>query len=148
MEFLPKVLISGKFASIGVHSRLGFFKWSSPDPQDLSNCQRATGLLGWRLDKADINMSAKNDLQHLLPETARDELLVAPKKSFQFGTLSVSVLMFGLGMAVGTLALGSTVGVIALVVCFIVSRVLGIYLNRNEAAVMSRFKNEPGNPQS
>ena len=93
-------------------------------------------------------MNAKNDLQHLLPETARDELLVAPKKSFQFGTLSVSVLMFGLGMAVGTLALGSTVGVIALVVCFIVSRVLGFYLNKNEAAVTSRFKNEPGNPQS
>lgn len=92
-------------------------------------------------------MSAKNDLQHLLPETARDELLVLPKKSAQLGTLSISVLMFGLGMAVGTLVLGSTVGAIVLAVCFIVSRVLGFYLNKNEAAVISRFETGSGSPQ-
>ena len=93
-------------------------------------------------------MSAKNDLQHLLPENARSELLVLPRKSIQFGTVSISVLMFGLGMAVGTLVLGSTVGVIALVVCFIVSRVSGFYLNKNEAAVISRFESEPGSSQN
>lgn len=84
-------------------------------------------------------MNPREDLQYLIPETAREHLIVLPKKSIQYATVSISTLTFGIGIAIGTLAMGSTTGAIALVVCFILSRVLGYYINQYEAMVVRRF---------
>jgi ABC-type thiamin/hydroxymethylpyrimidine transport system permease subunit len=92
-------------------------------------------------------MNPKEDLQHLLPENARDELIVLPRKSLQLSTISISTLTLGLGTAIGTLAMGSTLGGIAMGLCFIVSRVLGSLINKHEAALLSRFESGPSSPQ-
>jgi hypothetical protein len=89
-------------------------------------------------------MNPKEDLQHLLPENARDELIVLPRKSLQLSTISISILTFGLGIAIGTLIQGSTRGGIALGLCFIVSRVLGSLIQKHDAAVLGRFESGPG----
>ena len=88
-------------------------------------------------------MNPKEDLQHLLPETAREQLVVLPKKSFQLATISISTLTFGIGIAIGTLAMGSTTGAIAMVVCFILSRVLGYYINKHDTTIVRRFEGGP-----
>jgi uncharacterized membrane-anchored protein YitT (DUF2179 family) len=49
----------------------------------------------------------------------------------------------GVGIAIGTLAMGSTAGAIALVVCFILSRVLGYYINKHETMIVRRFEGGP-----
>ena len=92
-------------------------------------------------------MPPKENLQHLLPERARGELIVLPKRSFQLSTISISTLTLGVGIAVGAGAMGSIGGGIAGVVCFIVSRVLGYSINKHEAAVLSRFEREPASPE-
>lgn len=92
-------------------------------------------------------MPPKENLQHLLPERARDELIVLPKRSLQLSTVSISTLTLGVGIAIGTGAMGSTSGGGALVVCFIVSRVLGYSIDKHEAAVLSRFEREPASPR-
>jgi amino acid permease len=92
-------------------------------------------------------MPPKEDLQHLLPERARDELIVLPKRSFEISTISISILTLGVGIAIGAGAMGSIGGGIALVVCFIVSRVLGYSINKHEAAVLSRFERGPASPE-
>lgn len=98
-------------------------------------------MLG-RSAKNPTDMNPREDLQHLLPETAREHLVVLPKKSLQFATISISTLTLGIGIAIGTLALGSTTGAIALVVCFILSRVLGCYINKHETTIVRRFKGD------
>ena len=88
-------------------------------------------------------MNPRENLQHLLPESAREELVVLPKKSIQYATISISTLTLGIGIAKGTLAMGSTTGAIALVVCFILSRVLGYYINKHETMIVRRFEGDP-----
>ena len=88
-------------------------------------------------------MNPRENLQHLLPESAREQLVVLPKKSIQYATISISTLTLGIGIAIGTLAMGSTTGVIALVACFILSRVLGYYINKHEATMVRRFEGGP-----
>jgi hypothetical protein len=92
-------------------------------------------------------MTPKENLQHLIPEQARDELIVLPKRSLQLATISISTLTLGLGIAIGTLIQGSTLGGIALGLCFIVSRVLGSLINKHEAALLSRFESGPDSPR-
>ena len=92
-------------------------------------------------------MNPKDDLQHLLPENARDELIVLSKRSLQLSTISIATLTLGLGIAIGTLIQGSTRGGIALGLCFIVSRVLGALINKHEAALLSRYESGPSSPR-
>jgi len=88
-------------------------------------------------------MNPREDLQHLLPETAREQLVVLPKKSIQYATISISTLTLGIGIAIGTSVMGSATGAIALMACFILSRVLGNYINKHESIIVKRFEAGP-----
>lgn len=89
-------------------------------------------------------MNTRQNLQHLLPDHAREELIVLTKRSFQLSTISISILTLGAGIAIGTLIQGSTRGGIALVLCFIGSRILGAVIQKHEDAALERFESRPG----
>lgn len=91
-------------------------------------------------------MNSRECFQHLLPETAREDLVVLPKKSIRYATISISTLILGIGIAIGTLAMGSTTGGIALVMCFILSRVSGYYINKHDTMILRRFEVGPTQP--
>ncbi len=77
-----------------------------------------------------------------MPESAQEELIVLPKRSMKYGMISISILTLGFGVAMGTLVMGSTVGVIALVICVIASRILGYFVNKQESITVRHFGSE------
>ena len=81
-------------------------------------------------------MNGKDDLQHLLPEEHRDEMAVLPRRSLKYGVLAVALLFFGLGMAIGSIAVMTPYAVWIGPFAVACALALGWLANRRERAVL------------
>ncbi len=92
-------------------------------------------------------MKLREDFQDLLPESARAEFVAVPKRSLQLAFASISILALGIGLAIGTLLVGSILGGLAMGVCFIASLVLGKLINKHETTALSHLENRDDAPR-